>query len=180
MTNHMRPVLSGAFLFCLILLAPLSLPAEVLFRTAPEQITASLGGFEILDDVSAYEMGWELHFPARRYRRLPSWMPELVPTFGVMANTRGSLYPYAGFRADIDLGERWVLSPGAATGIYYREGGKNLGGALEFRTHAEIGYRLSGGGRVGLCFYHLSNGGLFDFNPGTESLVLTYSARLRR
>lgn len=172
--------LSGALLACLILLFPLSLPAEVLFRDAPEQVTANLGGFEILDDVSAYEMGWELHFPARDFKILPSWMPDLTPTLGVMANTRGSLYPYAGFRADIDLGERWVFSPGAATGIYYREGGKNLGGALEFRTHAEFAYRLANGGRIGLCFYHLSNARLFSFNPGTESLVLTYSARLRR
>jgi hypothetical protein len=96
-----------------------------------------------------------------------------------MASSRGVIYPYAGFRVDVPVGDRWVFSPGSAAGLYYRDGGKNLGGALEFRSHVELAYRLPWDGRVGLCFYHLSNGGLFSFNPGTESLVLTYSARLR-
>ncbi len=183
MTSRIQWVLPGALLVLLILLVSPRISAQTLpwnpWNTA-ERVTANLGGFEVLDDVSAYEMGWELRFAARRYSILPSWLPELIPAVGAMASSRGALYTYAGFRADIDIGKRWIFSPGAATGLYYREGGKNLGSPLEFRTHAELSYRLPGDGRIGLCFYHLSNGGLFDFNPGTESLVLTYSARLRR
>jgi lipid A 3-O-deacylase len=145
----------------------------------PQRIAANLGGFEVLDGVSAYEVGWELRFAPRRFPFLPRWVPGLMPTAGVMASSRGVLFPYAGLRLDLPLGDRWVASPGWATGIYYRDHGKNLGGALEFRSHFELAYRLPADGRIGLCFYHLSNGGLFDFNPGTESLVLTYSARLR-
>ena len=44
----------------------------------------------------------------------------------------------------------------------------------------ELAYRLPGEARLGLCVYHLSNGGIYHLNPGSESLVLTYSARLRK
>lgn len=146
----------------------------------PTAVAANLGTFEVLDSVSAYEMGWELHYAPRRFRLLPRWAPELMPTTGVTATSRGVIYPYVGFRFEVPLGDRWVLSPGSAAGLYYRAHGKNLGGALEFRTHVELSYQLPWDGRIGISFYHLSNGGLFDFNPGTESAVLTYTAKLRR
>ena len=71
------------------------------------------------------------------------------------------------------------MSPQWATGLYYRSPEFDLGGPLEFRTSLELSYRLAGGAQVGACLYHLSNGGLFDRNPGSESLVLTYRAGLR-
>lgn len=174
MTRLFRQTLLLSFLIC----GP-PLAAQPWSLGPPELVAANLGGFEILDGVSAYEIGWELRYPPRRFGFLPRWLPDPTPVVGAMASSRGVLYPYAGLRLDLPLGDRWVASPGWATGIYYRDHGKNLGGALEFRSHFELSYRLSWGGRVGLCFYHLSNGGLFEFNPGTESLVLTYSARLR-
>jgi lipid A 3-O-deacylase len=164
-------------LLSLLMCGPLA--AQPWSLGAPVLVAANLGGFEVLDGVSAYEIGWELRFPPQRLRFLPRWVPDPTPTMGVMATSRGVLYPYAGLRLDFPVTGRWVASPGAAAGIYYRDHGKNLGGALEFRSHFELAYRLPEGGRLGLCFYHLSNGGLFSFNPGTESLVLTYSARLR-
>jgi hypothetical protein len=163
----------------LLLLMGRPLAAQPWSPGPPQLVAANLGGFEVLDGVSAYEMGWELRFAQRRFHFLPRWIPELIPTAGAMASSRGVIYPYAGVRVDHPLGDRWMISPGTAAGLYYRDHGKNLGGALEFRSHVELSYRLPGGSRVGLCFYHLSNGGLFDFNPGTESLVFTYSARLR-
>lgn len=167
-----------AFLLFLLTCGPLA--AHPWSLGPPRLVAAHLGAFEILDGVSAFETGWELQFASRRFSVLPRWMPELSPTAGVMASSRGVLYPYTGLRADIPLGERWIFSPGTAAGIYYRGHGKNLGGAVEFRSQVELSYRLPWDGRIGLCFYHLSNGGLFGFNPGTESLILTYSARLRR
>lgn len=146
----------------------------------PTAVAANLGTFEVLDSVSAYEMGWEVRFAPRRFRLLPRWAPNLMPMSGVMATSRGGIYPYVGLRFEVPLGDRWVLGPGTAAGLYYRADGKNLGGALEFRSHVELAYRLPWDGRIGVCFYHLSNGGLFDFNPGTESAVLTYTAKLRR
>lgn len=167
-------------LLLLLSMLAVPLPAQLWPPGPPVAVAANVGTFEVLDSVSAYEMGWELRFAPRRFRFLPRWAPDLMPTAGVMATSRGVLYSYAGFRFEVPLGDRWVASPGWATGLYYRDHGKNLGGALEFRTHIEVSYRLPGDSRIGVCFYHLSNGGLFDFNPGTESAVLTYTAKLRR
>jgi hypothetical protein len=99
-----------------------------------------------------------------------------------MATSQGTLYGYAGYRMDFPWGKRWVGSTGWATGLYYygTGQGKDLGNVLEFRTHLELAYRLPGESRLGLCLYHLSNGGIHHLNPGSESLVLTYSARLRK
>ncbi|HSN88855.1 MAG TPA: acyloxyacyl hydrolase [Thermoanaerobaculia bacterium] len=48
---------------------------------------------------------------------------------------------------------------------------------VEFRSGVELAWRLNERSRIGLCLYHLSNGGLYDFNPGTESLILSYGVR---
>jgi lipid A 3-O-deacylase len=165
-----------------LLLASAPLAAQPWRLGPPELVSASAGKFEFLDDeaVESYEMGWELRFASRRFHLLPRSLPDVIPVTGTMASSRGVLYGYGGFRLEFPLGERWVLSPGSAAGLYYRGHGKNLGGALEFRTHLELSYRLPGDARLGLCVYHLSNAGLFGFNPGTESLVLTYSASLQQ
>lgn len=148
----------------------------------PEFVSASTGAFEVRKTLDEYEAGWEARFAPRRFRLLPRWAPDLIPVTGASATSRGALFVYSGFRMEIPLGERWVGSGGWAPGLYYPGvgGGKDLGGALEFRSHLELAYRLRNEARVGLCLIHLSNGSLFTLNPGSESLVLTYSARVRK
>ena len=146
----------------------------------PETVVASSGAFDPFLDSISYEIGAELQFAPRRFRFLPGFLPEVIPTAGVIAGAQGSLYTYGGLRAELPLGRRWTFSPGWATGLYLRSPEFDLGGPLEFRTSLELAYRLANGSRVGVCLYHLSNAGLFTRNPGSESLVVTYSAGLRR
>lgn len=147
----------------------------------PMEIVPSLGQFEVFDGGRASEVGWEARFAPRRIRFLPRFVPDVVPMTGAMANSQGTLYVYGGFRFDFPVARRWIVTPSWAAGLYYPgvEGGKELGGAVEFRSGIELAYRLGGRSQLGLALYHLSNGGLYDFNPGTESLILTYSAALR-
>lgn len=177
----MTRLLSRALLWAPFLIL-LSHPAagQLLPLGPPELVSVSTGAFEVRKELDEYETGWELRFAPRRFERLPGWVPDLIPVAGAMATSRGGLLAYGGFRFDFPLSERWVLSPGWATTLYYRGESKNLGGALEFRSHVELAYRLPREARIGLCLYHLSNAGLFGFNPGSESLLLTYSARLRK
>jgi hypothetical protein len=154
--------------------------AQLLPLGPPELVSASTGAFEVRKEWDEYEVGWELRFAPRRFRLLPRFVPDAIPVTGAMASSRGILYVYGGLRWDLPLGERWVFSPGSAAGVYYRGDGKDLGGPLEFRSHLELAFRLPGDARLGLCLYHLSNAGILGFNPGSESLVLTYSAKLRR
>ena len=151
----------------------------------PEFVSVSTGAFEVRKTLDEYEAGWEARFAPRRFSLLPAWAPDLIPVAGGMATSRGALLVYGGVRVEIPLGERWVAGGGWAPALYYRGtgAGKDLGGALEFRSHVELAYRLRNDARVGLCLYHLSNGKVFsleDTNPGSESLVLTYTARVGR
>lgn len=145
----------------------------------PVEIVPSVGQFEVFDGGRSWETGWEARFAPRRFRLLPRFLPDAIPVAGAMASSQGALYAYGGFRLDYLLGKRWVVTPSWAAGLYYAgpEDGKDLGGMVEFRSGIEVAWRLTERSRIGFCLYHLSNGGLYDFNPGTESLILSYSVR---
>ncbi len=176
----MRDCASCGFILVLLLL-PVSAAAESQYRLGPPQeVVASSGVFETLKDADTFEIGAEVRYAPRRFPWLPRFVPDLIPVAGTMAGSRGILYAYGGLRIELPLADRWGISSGSALGLYEPAHGKNLGGPLEFRSHIELSYRMRDGSRVGLCLYHLSNGGLHDGNPGTESLVLNYSAPLRR
>jgi Lipid A 3-O-deacylase (PagL) len=164
-----------------LLLLPAAASAESPYRLGPlQEVVASSGVFEILKDADTYEIGAEFRFAPRRFPWLPRFVPALIPTAGTMASSRGILYAYGGFRIELPLAERWEIGAGSAAGLYEPAHGKNLNGPLEFRSHVELSFRLSSGSRVGLCLYHLSNAGLHTGNPGSESLVFSYSAPLQR
>ena len=182
----MKKLVAGApgWAFVLYLLSSMSPDAaagQLLPLGSPAYVSASTGAFEVRKALDEYETGWELRFAPRRFRLLPRWAPDLIPVAGAMATSRGILFAYGGLRMEIPLEGRWVLGGGWAPGLYYPGAGdgKGLGGVLELRSHLELAYRLRNDSRVGLSLYHLSNAHVFSFNPGSESLVLTYSARLR-
>ena len=100
----------------------------------------------------------------------------LVPAVGGAATEDGAFWGYAGLQRPFRIVPGWRLTPGFAVSVY-EEGstGKNLGGAVEFRSSLELARRLVGGSSLGLAVYHLSNGGLYDDNPGSNSVVLTWA-----
>lgn len=164
----------------LCLFAALAFAAAPLQAGMPEVIAGNAGQFDVFNKGKGVEGGWELRFAPRRFPPMPRFLPDVIPMTGAMATSRGTLYVYGGFRWEVPLGKRWVASPNWAAGVYYRdrkEDSKDLGGAIEFRSGLELSYVLGERSRLGLCLYHLSNAGIYDFNPGSESLVLTFSVR---
>lgn len=100
----------------------------------------------------------------------------LRPTIGVMGNTDKALYGYAGAYWDLPLSNSgFYFTPGIAAGAYSHGDSKDLGYGLEFRSTAEVTYRMDSGQRVGVALSHLSNAGLGDKNPGVETLQAVYS-----
>lgn len=99
--------------------------------------------------------------------------PGLRAVAAALATTDRSLFLGAGIAYEIRLG-RWDVTPSFVPGLYRHGGGRDLGYPLEFRTQAEVGYRLRRGSRVALAFSHLSNAGLGARNPGQESLTVNY------
>ena len=137
---------------------------------APETWVLSLGIFDFIDSDKAVEVGVQ-----RRFSPFRLWRLDLVPMVGVSATDEESVWLYAGLRWDLSLGRWWVVTPNFAASLYEDGDGKDLGGVVEFRSGLEVARRLAGGGRIGLLFYHLSNSRIYEHNPGSESLVLTWS-----
>lgn len=134
----------------------------------PEGWAVSAGAFDVSNDDRSFEGGLE-------YRLRPLRAVALTPAFGASATSDGNVWIYGGLRYDLELGEHWILTPHLAAGLYEEGDGKDLGGPIEFRTGLELAYRWSRGPRLGVNFYHISNARLYDHNPGSNSLVLTFS-----
>ncbi len=101
--------------------------------------------------------------------------------FNLMAGLAGTadeaLWVYAGAALAWEVNDNWALRPGFAISVFDEGEGKDLGGAIEFRSSLELAYRLRTNLGVGLMVYHLSNAGLYDLNPGANSIVLTVGFR---
>ncbi len=67
----------------------------------------------------------------------------------------------------------------AMTGVYLDNGGYELGGPIAFRSGAELGWENRQGWRFGLSFDHRSNAGIYDDNPGIETVQFRVSVPTR-
>jgi len=99
----------------------------------------------------------------------------LAPFVGVLGTGQGSFYGYGGFGFDINIAERFVVTPSTAVGYFKRGSGVDLGANCEFRSGAEFAYRFEDLRRIGVGFYHISNAGIGKHDPGAEfvTFILT-------
>ncbi len=136
----------------------------------PAYLALSAGGYDVNDDETAAEFRLE-------YRHDERYLYFFKPFIGVMGTTDEALYGYFGIAIDFYFGKCkcLIVQPNAAVGAYYDGNGKDLGHTLEFRTGGEIAYRFANRSRLGIAFQHISNASIADRNPGTESVVGTYS-----
>lgn len=130
-------------------------------------LAVSAGIFNVTKSVKDSEGGLELRLRPRGWN--------LVPTWGVSGTEEGSVWLYGGVRRDLALAKGWFVTPGFAISVYEKGDGKDLGGVVEFRSSLELAYESGRGNRVGVTFYHLSNSGFYDRNPGSNSLILSVS-----
>ncbi len=133
----------------------------------PDFFAFSAGGYDVNDDQTAAEFRVEYRSDLRFWK--------LIPFIGLAGTSDEAIYSYAGLGLDIYLGRRVVIQPNAAVVGYHEGNGKDLGGEFQFRTGGEIAWRFDDWSRLGIAFHHISNAGIYESNPGTELLVLTYS-----
>jgi hypothetical protein len=103
----------------------------------------------------------------------------VAPFVGAFGTGKGAFYGYGGFGFDINFFERFILTPTAAVGYFTHGTGIDLGAHTEFRTGAEFDYRFENLSRLGVGFYHMSNAGIGQHDPGVElvTVVLTMPFR---
>ncbi len=99
----------------------------------------------------------------------------VAPFVGVLGTGQGAFYGYGGIGFDINIGQRFVVTPNTAVGYFTRGSGINLDANCEFRSGAEFAYRFENLSRVGVGLYHISNAGIGKHDPGAEfaTFVLT-------
>ncbi len=155
------------------LLAPAGLgQAQQVDDGEPSFLTVYGGAFDVF---SSIHRGAELGV---NYRPSLNWW-HIHPLVGMNASTVGNVYFHAGISFDVFIGNRFVLTPNFSPGIFLRNGGKDLGHVIEFRTGIEAAYRFDDRSRIGIEIAHRSNAGLghdnhCPCNSGEESLVISY------
>ena len=145
--------------------------AQTLQIDDPSFVSLGAGVFDVFHEEPAGEFRGE-------FRSNYKLLGFLKPLVGLMATTDRAVYGYGGFGVDLYFGPRWVLTPSAAVGAYDEGQGKKLGSVFEFRTGAELAYRFDDRSRLGLALHHISNAGITERNPGTETLMLIFSIPL--
>ncbi len=67
----------------------------------------------------------------------------------------------------------------AMPGIYFDNGGFDLGGPIEFRSGIEIGFENRNEWRFGISYDHRSNAGIYRNNPGIETVQFRVSIPIK-
>ena len=138
----------------------------------PRALAFSGGVFNFSKSEKQVEVGVEFRNPT------PLW--GMAVAVGLYGTEERSFWVFGGLRRDFSLGKGWLVTPAFAVSLYEEGDGKDLGGPVEFRSALELGYEWANRTRLAFAFYHLSNAGLYDRNPGSNSLILTYSFPLKR
>ena len=130
-------------------------------------IDVSVGTFGILGDSNPVRYGAEY-----RWRR-GRW--SIAPGAGFIVADDDARFIYVDLHRDFPLDAHWVTTLSFGGGFFHDGHSVHLGDQVMFQSGLELGRWLGERWRAGAGFYHLSNGGLSEQNPGTEVLVLLIS-----
>ena len=131
-------------------------------------LALTAGHVGVLDENKSNRFGVEY-----RFGEYTEW--KLIPSLGLAWSTDDAYLASAEIRRNFWLADRLVLTPSFGPGYFNSGFDLDLGGEIEFRSGLELTYCFESDYRLGLAVFHLSNGGLFDSNPGTEALALTFT-----
>ena len=99
---------------------------------------------------------------------------------GVSVGEEGEGWIGYGATYDLPLGNSPVYAQfHLMPGLYAENGGFDLGGPVAFRSGLEVGYENNRGWRFGLSYDHRSNAGIYDENPGIETVQFRVSIPTR-
>ena len=99
--------------------------------------------------------------------------------YGASYSSLGDFWAGAGHAYKMSLEETGVYAQiHAMTGIYVQGNGPDLGGPIEFRSGAELGWEFESGWRIAASYDHRSNAEIFALNPGVETVQIRLSKTL--
>ncbi len=107
------------------------------------------------------------------YRSKYNWKG-IAPIIALHTSGRES-YITSGIFRDFEIKRQWFATPAFSVGLYFQEHGVTLGSNLEFKSSFAISYKADSGARFGARIAHVSNGGISEYNPGSEMLTLFFT-----
>ena len=128
----------------------------------------SMGQFDVNDSNDSSEIRLERLSEKNMFGDM-----ELKPFFGFMMNGDDGKYLYSGLRKNYSISSKWIFTPSFAAGYYDRNGSKDLGHNIEFRSQIEFSRDIGNQNRIGFNLNHISNASIGDTNPGVESATIS-------
>jgi lipid A 3-O-deacylase len=165
-----------AFLLLFSMTAPRMAAAQVTFGSPgdPPRVVIGGGAFDVLPDDK--KPGHGTTGLALSEFRFGDGLWIFSPFVGVFGTGKGAVYTYVGVGFDIHFPDNFILTPSFAGGYFEGGHGINLGYWWEFRSGAELVYRFADQRRFGVGFYHISNAGLGNEDPGAELVTVVLTA----
>ena len=157
----------------------LAVPVNAQMDMRPDLLLVGVGIFDFADERHEAVEGRVEYRPGVRAFDMNPYFHGVGPVAGVLANADGAVYGYGGFFLDFRLGDRVLLWPSAAVGGYHDGGSRELGGVIEFQTGVTVAYQFENLSHPGVTFSHICNAGIYDDNPGANSLWLNYAVPLK-
>ncbi len=132
--------------------------------------SVKLGEIAIFDS-HLNQTAWELELTRKGHNK---WKIDTV--MGLLWAEQNNKYLFWGLKRDWSLSPSWIFSTGLSTGLYDNSGNIDLGYTIQFKTELTLAYQLKNQHRLGFSLSHLSNSRLSELNPGTELLMVNYTA----
>ncbi len=149
----------------MLLLSLLGAPVMATDDTAA--FSVGVANWAVLDDFNRFALHLDYQFKPQE-----NWWG-LQPRFLLIAAERDQQFFAFGAQKAFDINADWTWGFASHIGYFHNPGG--LGYDLEFYSYAFAKYKMSHHHRLKAEFGHISNAGFGDHNPGSESLVISYS-----
>ena len=124
-----------------------------------------------LKDIDSSSFAFNLEYYTKR-----KLLRYLQPSFGYLGTQENAHFGYFGLSMDFFFAKCkcLVISPSLAAGWYVDGNDIKMGNRVQFKSGGDFSYKFRNNVRISIGLYHLSNAGLGDKNPGSETAVFKY------
>ncbi len=92
----------------------------------------------------------------------------------ISVTDQGGLWVGYGFVRKVRLSDAITFNFDFFPGLYFKNREEDLGGWLMFRSGIELEYTIDTDWKVSLGYDHRSSGDIWDYNPGMETLKISF------
>ena len=92
----------------------------------------------------------------------------------ISVTDQGGIWVGYGFIRKVRLSDALNFNFDFFPGVYLKNNEEDLGGWLMFRSGLELEYTIDPRWKVSLCYDHRSSGDIWEYNPGMETVKISF------